>query len=83
MVRHGYSAVWLVYGAYLLALGVLRDLRSLRYASLLVVLAAVLKVFLLDASHLDGLLRVLSFFGLGVALIALAWVYQRFVVARE
>lgn len=80
---YGYSAAWLVYGGVLLAVGVTRDHASLRHASLLVVLAAVLKVFLLDASHLDGLWRVASFFGLGVALIGLAWVYQRFVVTRE
>jgi uncharacterized membrane protein len=80
---YSYSVAWLGYGAALLAAGVHRGLRGLRYASLLVVLAAVLKVFLSDAAHLDGLWRVLSFFGLGVALITLAWVYQRFVVADK
>ncbi|MEO0478129.1 MAG: DUF2339 domain-containing protein [Planctomycetota bacterium] len=79
---YAYSLAWLLYGAGLLTIGVRRDLKALRYASLLVILAAVTKVFLLDANQLDGLLRVLSFFGLGVALIGVAWVYQRFVVAR-
>jgi uncharacterized membrane protein len=80
---YSYSVAWLGYGAALLAVGVRRNLQGLRYASLLVVLAAVLKVFLSDAAHLDGLWRVLSFFGLGVALITLAWVYQRFVVPAK
>src|SRR5690606_33850393 len=52
---YSYSAVWLVYGAVLLGVGVARDRRALRQASLLVVLLAVTKVFLFDASHLDGL----------------------------
>jgi uncharacterized membrane protein len=42
-------------------------------------LLAVGKVFLYDTSTLSDLYRVLSFFGLGVALLLLAWLYQRFV----
>ncbi len=44
-----------------------------------------LKVFLVDMSGLEGLWRVLSFLGLGLALIALGAVYRRFVgrTARE
>ena len=41
-----------------------------------------LKVFLLDMDALVGLWRVLSFLGLGLALIALGAVYRRFVVRR-
>ena len=37
------------------------------------------KVFLFDASELDGLYRVASFFGLGLSLIGLSWFYSRFV----
>jgi uncharacterized membrane protein len=38
------------------------------------------KAFLVDMSDLVGLWRVLSFLGLGLSLIALSWVYRRFVV---
>ncbi|NWN13489.1 DUF2339 domain-containing protein, partial [Escherichia coli] len=37
------------------------------------------KVFLIDAAALDGLLRILSFLGLGLALIGIGWAYGRFV----
>ena len=43
-------------------------------------LLAVGKVFLYDMSELKDLYRVLSFFGLGVSLLALGYIYQRFVL---
>ena len=39
--------------------------------------------FLFDAASLSGLYRVLSFLGLGLSLVALGWVYQRFVFRDE
>ena len=42
-------------------------------------LLAVGKVFLLDAAVLTGLYRVASFFGLGVSLMVIGYVYQRVV----
>ena len=38
-----------------------------------------LKVFLFDTRQLQDEWRVLSYFGLGVSLLALAWVYQKHV----
>jgi uncharacterized membrane protein len=43
-------------------------------ALLLVVVA---KLFLIDMSDLTGLWRVASFMGLGLGLLALAWLHQR------
>ena len=54
---------------------------SLRYASLLVMLLAVGKVFLFDTAQLKDLYRVVSFLGLGVSLMLLAYLYNRFVFA--
>jgi len=53
------------------------DQRSWRIGSLAVMLAAVLKVFLVDAAGLEGLLRIASFLALGFSLIAIGWVYSR------
>ncbi len=77
--RYAYSAAWILFGTLLLALGIARRGRGLRYAALAVMTAAVFKVFLYDTSNLTGLYRVFSFLGLGAALLLLAWVYQRFV----
>ncbi len=76
-----YSAVWLLYGVALLMLGLWRGQKALRYAALAVVGLTILKVFLVDMDALTGVLRVLSFLGLGLSLLGLAWVYQRFVLA--
>jgi uncharacterized membrane protein len=37
----------------------------------------------IDMAALTGLWRVASFLGLGLALLALGWLYQRFVLARR
>ena len=51
--------------------------RSWRVGSLVLMLAAVLKVFIFDASGLDGLMRVASFIALGLSLIGIGWFYTR------
>lgn len=51
--------------------------RSWRVGSLVLMLGAVLKVFILDAAALDGLARIGSFFALGVCLIGIGWFYSR------
>lgn len=65
-----------------LALGFLwwgswRNARSWRIGSLVLMLAAVVKVFLIDAAGLEGLLRIASFMALGFSLIGIGWVYSR------
>jgi len=76
---YAYSAAWLVYGGVLLGLGVWTGLKKLRYASLAVIVLVIAKVFLLDMDALTGLWRALSFLGLGLCLIGIGWLYQRFV----
>ncbi len=74
-----YSAVWVLFGAALLGWGFWRGLKVARQAGLAVVGIAVCKVFIVDTAHLTAVLRVLSFMGLGVALMVLGFVYRRFV----
>ena len=77
-----YSVVWILAGIALLIMGTLQRNRLLRISALTVITGAVCKVFLYDASALEGLLRVLSFLGLGLSLIGLSYFYTRFVVTR-
>lgn len=74
-----YSLVWVLFGSGLLLAGLWTKLDTLRYGSLAVLLLAVGKVFLIDTQSLENLYRVMSFFGLGVTLIGLGYVYQRLV----
>ncbi|MFG1375658.1 DUF2339 domain-containing protein [Xanthobacter autotrophicus] len=79
---YAYSAAWLVSGMVLLGIGLWRGSRTLRLASAAVMVATVLKVFLSDMADLEGVLRAVSFIGLGLVLVAMGWVYQR-LLARE
>lgn len=82
---YSYSALWLVLGVALLTLGVWLGSQVLRIASAALISIAVLKVFLFDMSELEGVLRALSFIGLGVVLIGIGLFYQRLLTrsARE
>ena len=77
---YAYSAAWLGFGGLLLALGIRTRITPLRLAALAMIGLTILKAFMVDMNDLQGLWRVLSFLGLGLALIALGWVYRRFVV---
>jgi uncharacterized membrane protein len=75
---YAYSIVWLLFGVALLAVGFARNAAALRHAGMALVCIVVVKVFLIDMSDLRGLLRVLSFLGLGAALLGLGYAYRRF-----
>lgn len=77
-----FSATWIVYAFILLAIAVWRGSGVVRFGSLAVLILSILKVFLFDLSNLDGVARAGSFIGLGVALIAAALFYQRFVFRK-
>jgi uncharacterized membrane protein len=77
-----YSAGWLLLGIVYLAYGIWRGAGVARFASALLVLLAVIKVFLFDLSELTGLWRALSFITLGAVLIGIGLAYQRLVFAR-
>ena len=54
-----------------------------RIGSLLLMLAAVIKVFIFDVSGLDGLARIASFAALGFSLIGVGWLYARLLPERS
>jgi len=77
------SVAWALYAVVLLAIGVARKVVPLRWVALVVLFVAVNKVFLFDLGSLTGLYRALSFLGLGVGLLLVSLVYQRFVYRGE
>lgn len=78
-----YSVVWLLLGVALLAIGSKVDSKSIRLASAGLVLIAVVKVFLIDMSNLEGILRALSFIGLGAVLIGIGLFYQKILSGKS
>ncbi len=80
---YSYSAIWLLSGFALLAFGVWKVSRLLRQVALGLIIVTVAKVFLSDMNDLTGLWRAASFMGLGLALIGVGYLYQRFVVNAQ
>ena len=74
---YSYSALWLVIGVGLLVAGVQWKSHILRIASAALIAIAVAKVFVYDMRELEGVLRALSFIGLGAVLIGIGLFYQR------
>jgi uncharacterized membrane protein len=74
----GYSLVAIGLGIGFLRWGIHVRERTWRIASLVLMLGAVAKVFLLDAGGLEGLLRIGSFVALGFSLIGIGWLYSRY-----
>jgi uncharacterized membrane protein len=72
---YGYSLAALLLSIALLIAGIRLPDKALRLAGLILLTATILKVFLVDASELEGLLRILSFLGLGIALIGIGRLY--------
>jgi uncharacterized membrane protein len=74
---YAYSALWLAMGVALLVAGVWQRSQVLRIASAVLIAVAVAKVFIFDMSELEGVLRALSFIGLGAVLIGIGLFYQK------
>lgn len=80
---YAYSVAWLVTGLGLLTVGIMKQNKTVRIASLVFMLLTIGKVFLFDAAELEGLYRVFSFLGLGLSLIGLSYFYTKFVFGVE
>lgn len=72
------SAVWLIYAAITMTIGIARRLKGFRIAAISLLLLTILKVFLYDLSFLTELYRIFSFIGLGVILLSASFAYQRY-----
>ncbi len=72
-----YSALWMAYGALLMAIGFWRKSAFFRWQALFLIAATIVKVFIYDVSQLDRGYRILSFMILGVLLLAVSFVYQK------
>lgn len=75
--QFSYSAVLLLFGAGLLAVGFWRQSGFLRWQGLALLVAAVPKIFLVDIGRLSQGYRIVSFLALGVLLLAVSFVYQK------
>ncbi|MCS7301767.1 MAG: DUF2339 domain-containing protein, partial [Fimbriimonadales bacterium] len=72
------SLEWTLLGAGLLLGGVQQAIRAVRLMGLGMLALTTCKLFLYDLGFLEMPYRALSFAGLGLALIGVAWLYGRF-----
>lgn len=72
------SGLWLLYSVALMALGLVRRRRLLRLEAIGLFGFAILKIFIYDLSFLETLYRIFSFVGLGVILLLVSYLYQRY-----
>ena len=79
----GRSVLAIALGIGFLLWGIARQDRAWRLASLGLMLAAVAKVFLFDASGLAGVTRIASFVALGFSLIGIGWLYARYLPSAK
>ncbi|HKW64858.1 MAG TPA: DUF2339 domain-containing protein [Candidatus Acidoferrum sp.] len=76
------SLLWTTYASVLIGLGIQRKSSLLRWQALSLFGLVVIKVFIYDSSFLERFYRIVSFFILGLVLLAVSFLYQR-KVARE
>jgi uncharacterized membrane protein len=72
-----YSAIWLVYGAVLMAIGFRNRSAFVRWQALILIAFTTGKVFIYDVSQLGGSYRIVSFIALGAVLLGISFIYQR------
>ncbi len=73
----GLSLLWILLATLLLAIGMRRDSKVLRFEGLALLGLTIVKVFLADLSFLDNAYRIASFLVLGIVLLAVSFKYQR------
>jgi uncharacterized membrane protein len=71
------SVLWATYAAALAALGFMRRIAAIRWASLGLFALTTVKAMLIDIAQLQQLYRIIVFFVLGVLLLMVAWRYHK------
>jgi uncharacterized membrane protein len=72
------SGIWLMYSVVLMIVGIWRKFSGFRIASIVLFGMTILKIFTYDLSFLETLYRIFSFIGLGLILLGVSYMYQRF-----
>lgn len=73
---YSYSIIWLMLSASLVAISHLKQQEKRQKIGVALLALVIAKVFLIDMANLEGLLRAVSFIGLGLCLVALSWLFQ-------
>lgn len=72
------SISWIFYSLLLMLTGIWRKWAWLRWSAISLFGLSILKIFLFDLSSIETLYRIVSFMALGVILLAVSYLYQRY-----
>ncbi len=73
-----FSVAWILYAIGLFAIGVWRKFPSLRWIAIGLIGISIFKIFLFDLAFLETLYRIFLFMGLGMVLLFISYIYQRY-----
>ena len=77
------SVVWAAYAAALAALGFMRRIAAIRWASLALFALTIIKAMLIDVAQLQQLYRIIVLFVLGILLLLVTWGYHKAFHSQE
>ena len=74
----GYSILWGVYALMLIVLGFRKKSSMLRIAAIALFAFTLIKVFFVDLEHISTVSRMVLFIALGILLLIISYLYQRY-----
>ena len=74
----GLSILWGIYSLAIVAYGIWKNNAFLRIGAIILFAATLVKVFFYDISHLDTIAKTIVFVSLGVLLLIISYLYNRF-----
>ena len=78
VIKTGISILWGVYSFFLILLGFRRKRKILRLAGIFLFLVTLVKLFIFDLMNISTLGKMIVFIALGVLLLIISFVYQKF-----
>jgi hypothetical protein len=74
----GLSILWGIYSLFLIALGIWKKKKHLRIGSIVLFGATLIKLFFYDISHLDTISKTIVFVSLGILLLIISFLYNKY-----
>ncbi|MBO9634693.1 MAG: DUF2339 domain-containing protein [Chitinophagaceae bacterium] len=76
--RYGLSILWGLYALALIAFGIWKKHKGIRFSAMIMLVITLLKVTILDLSHANTLTRTISYIVLGGILLLISYLYNRY-----
>lgn len=78
MYKLGLSILWGVYALFLIVLGIWKDKKHLRIGAFILLGVTLIKLFFYDISHLNTLSKTIVFLALGVLMLIVSFLYNKY-----